>query len=446
MAITQTHTSTSQMSGDAAADHILDGSFGFNLNNAVLKLIDSEHNLHADGQTIISDGTFVIGTNASKKLIFSTDDTERIQITTDGALDILSEKLLINGNAGSSGQMLTTDGFGNISWSTPVTQENAFKTLAVSGQSNVVADQAGDTLNIAAGTGIVVADQAGDTLNIAAGTGISISTNASTDTITITNTNTSAGSEAFRTIVAGGTTIQADNNTDTLTLTPGSNVTFTVDANNDSITINANTDGELNQNAFTQVQSTNQNTLSADSTSAALKFNSENNTSVDSRYDSNRDKVTVTTDTSTNEVKVTNNVPMTFALKFNSENNTSVDSRYDSNRDKVTVTTDTSTNEVKVTNNVPKTFSMASKIPIVMHSGATQGMPLRNKFFNVATTDPVSGGGSSVGVSTRSIPILKSDGSTADVLMPAKTDNSTLQLTVLNTSGSNQTMDMEVAE
>ena len=384
MAITQTHTSTSQMSGDAAADHILDGSFGFNLNNAVLKLVDSEHNLHADGQTLISDGTFVIGTNASKKVIFSTDDTERIQITTDGALDILSEKLLINGNAGSSGQMLTTDGFGNISWSTPVTQENAFKTLAVSGQSNVVADQAGDTLNIAAGTGI------------------SISTNASTDTITITNTNTSTGSEAFRTIIAGGTTIQADNSTDTLTLTPGSNVTFTVDANNDSITINANTDGELNQNAFTQVQSTNQNTLSADSTSAALKFNSENNTSVDSRYDSERDKVTVTTDNTTNEVKVTNNVP--------------------------------------------KTFSMASKVPLINHGGAQQGLPLRNKFFNVATTDPVSGGGTSVGVSTRSLPVLKQDGSTVDVLMPAKTDNSTLQLTVLNTSGSNQTMDMEVAE
>ena len=384
MAITQTHTSTSQMSGDAAADHILDGSFGFNLNNAVLKLVDSEHNLHADGQTLISDGTFVIGTNASKKVIFSTDDTERIQITTDGALDILSQKLLINGNAGSSGQMLTTDGFGNISWSTPVTQENAFKTLAVSGQSNVVADQAGDTLNIAAGTGI------------------SISTNASTDTITITNTNTSAGSEAFRTIVAGGTTIQADNSTDTLTLTPGSNVTFTVDANNDSITINANTDGELNQNAFTQVQSTNQNTLSADSTSAALKFNSENNTSVDSRYDSERDKVTVTTDNTTNEVKVTNNVP--------------------------------------------KTFSMASKVPLINHGGAQQGLPLRNKFFNVATTDPVSGGGTSVGVSTRSLPVLKQDGSTVDVLMPAKTDNSTLQLTIVNSSGNNQIMDMEVAE
>jgi len=71
---------------------------------------------------------------------------------------------------------------------------------------------------------------------------------------------------------------------------------------------------------------------------------------------------------------------------------------------------------------------------------------LRNKFFNVATTDPVSGGGTSVGVSTRSLPILKQDGSTVDVLMPAKTDNSTLQLTIVNSSGNNQIMDMEVAE
>ena len=40
----------------------------------------------------------------------------------------------------------------------------------------------------------------------------------------------------------------------------------------------------------------------------------------------------------------------------------------------------------------------------------------------------------------------KIDGSTVDVLMPAKSDNSTLQLTVVNSSGSNQIVDMEVAE
>ena len=89
---------------------------------------------------------------------------------------------------------------------------------------------------------------------------------------------------------------------------------------------------------------------------------------------------------------------------------------------------------------------MASKVPLVNEAGITQGMPLRNKFFNVATTDPVSGGGGYVGVSTRSLPLLQSDGTTSDVLMPAKSDNSTLQLTVLNSSGNSQTIDMEVAE
>ena len=89
---------------------------------------------------------------------------------------------------------------------------------------------------------------------------------------------------------------------------------------------------------------------------------------------------------------------------------------------------------------------MASKVPVVSASGVQQGVPLRNKFFNVATSDTVSGGGGYVGVSTRSIPLLLSSGSLADVLMPAKSDNSTLQLTVTNSSGSNQIVDMEVSE
>ena len=94
----------------------------------------------------------------------------------------------------------------------------------------------------------------------------------------------------------------------------------------------------------------------------------------------------------------------------------------------------------------PKLSQWASKVPVVSASGVQQGVPLRNKFFNVATSDTVSGGGGYVGVSTRSIPLLLSSGSLADVLMPAKSDNSTLQLTVTNSSGSNQIVDMEVAE
>ena len=384
MAVTQTYTSSSQMSGDALAEHILDGSYGYTISNAVLQLIDTEHTLALDGQSIVSDGTLVINTSASKKLIFGVDDTERLQITTDGSIDILSSKLLIDGNPGASGQVLTTDGYGNISWTTPITQQSGFGTLSVSGQSNVSADQAGDTLNLAAGTGI------------------QITTDPNTDTITITNTITNNGREAFRKFIVGGQEIVADSATDTLTINAGSNVTFSVDTANDSITINANTDGELNQNAFTQLASTNQNTLTASSTSDTISFESEDNQSLDSRYDPNRDKVTIQTDNTQNQVKVITNTP--------------------------------------------KTFSMASKVPLVNEAGLPQGLPLRNKFFNIATSSAVSGGGGYVGVSTRSLPLLQSNGTLSDILMPAKSDNSTLELTVVNSSGTDQIVEMDVAE
>jgi hypothetical protein len=58
------------------------------------------------------------------------------------------------------------------------TASDSFATIAVAGQSNVVADSATDTLTIVAGTGI------------------SITTDASTDTVTITNS-VSAGATAF---------------------------------------------------------------------------------------------------------------------------------------------------------------------------------------------------------------------------------------------------------
>jgi len=56
--------------------------------------------------------------------------------------------------------------------------ESSFKTIVISGQTNIVADSSTDTLTFAAGTGIT------------------LTTNASTDTITITNSSTGA-SESF---------------------------------------------------------------------------------------------------------------------------------------------------------------------------------------------------------------------------------------------------------
>lgn len=380
-----THTSTTQMSGSQLADHILDGSYGFQTSNATLKLASVDDNMFFDGQTIISDGTFVIGTNASKKVIFATDSTAVAQFTTDGAFDLLSGKFLLEGTTGSANQVLKTDGYGNLSWTDLPSQQFAFGSFTVSGQDTVTSSNLSEALNLVAGTGI------------------SLTTDASNNRITITASGGGV-SDAFKTINAGGTDIVADSSSDTLTLVAGSNVTISTDTSTDTITIAASTSGDANQNAFTNVAATGQNTIQAGST----------------------------TDTVT----------------FDSEEETNTDARYADDRDKVTLETDTATNKMMLKNNIPKTFSMSSKVPVVAQTGTNTGVPLRNKFYNVTTSgvNNISGGGTSLGVSTRALELTDSSGTTSDVLMPAKSDNSTLMLSILDSSGTTHTIDMEVAE
>lgn len=94
---------------------------------------------------------------------------------------------------------------------------NAFGTIQVSGQSDVVADAAPDTLELVASTGIV------------------ITTDAALDKITI-----ASSALAFKTIqVSGQSDVAADAIDDTLTLVAGANVTITTNAGSDSITIAA---------------------------------------------------------------------------------------------------------------------------------------------------------------------------------------------------------------
>ena len=120
---------------------------------------------------------------------------------------------------GTAGHALKTDGSGNLSWGTA--GDNAFKTIAISGQSDVVADSTSDTLTFAAGSGI------------------SLTTNASTDTITITNS--SLGANAFGTIaVSGQTDVDADSTSDTLTLVGQNGGTITTTAGTDTVTFDGN--------------------------------------------------------------------------------------------------------------------------------------------------------------------------------------------------------------
>ena len=94
----------------------------------------------------------------------------------------------LNVTDGSNGQVLTTDGSGTLSFSTVSSgsASDSFKTITISGQSDVVADSATDTLTLAAGTGIT------------------LTTNASTDTITITGTTGLSANSVTATHIATG--------------------------------------------------------------------------------------------------------------------------------------------------------------------------------------------------------------------------------------------------
>jgi plastocyanin len=95
---------------------------------------------------------------------------------------------------------------------------DSFATIVVSGQSNVVADSATDTLTLVAGTGIT------------------ITTDSGADSITITNNAVAANS--FSTVaVTGQSNVEADSSTDTLTIAAGAGISITTDASTDTVTI-----------------------------------------------------------------------------------------------------------------------------------------------------------------------------------------------------------------
>ena len=122
---------------------------------------------------------------------------------------------------GSSGTRdATTYLRGDNTWTTVAGggASDSFSTIAIAGQSSVVADSATDTLTLVAGAGIT------------------LTTDAGTDAITITNSGSSQNSFSI-VAVAGQSNVEADSATDTLTLAAGTGISITTVAGTDTVTI-----------------------------------------------------------------------------------------------------------------------------------------------------------------------------------------------------------------
>lgn len=188
--------------------------------NELILTPGQEPNIVNEGKISIADGdNWDPAADGNPKLMVYLDSQWKIVNTGETyTLPIASPSVLGGVKVDGVSVIINEDGVITALSGAEVSLTNSFSTIAVAGQSNIVADS---------GT---------DTLTLAAGAGISLTTNPSTDTITITNTGN--GSNTFGTIsVSGQSNVVADSLSDTLTLVSGTGISITTDPDTDSITI-----------------------------------------------------------------------------------------------------------------------------------------------------------------------------------------------------------------
>jgi hypothetical protein len=180
-----------------------------------------------------------------------TEATSAILTITGGTGSVIGSGTTIavsQATGSSSGYLSSTD------WTTFNNKaSDSFKTIAVTGQSNVVADSNSDTLTLAGGGGVTITtDASTDTITISStsgtvtsvaiadGGGLNITGSpiTSSGTITIENTDRGSGQNIFKNFaVTGSATVVADNNDDTVTFEAGTGITLTSNSSSDTITI-----------------------------------------------------------------------------------------------------------------------------------------------------------------------------------------------------------------
>ena len=170
-------------------------------------LPDGSGKVHIDGNgtsggVVVSDGLIEIktGTGSVGELRFYCESSNLHYTSLKSAAHGTysgNVVLTLPSSDGNSGEYLKTDGNGVLSWDTPSGgggSQNLFSTIAVSGQSDVVADSTTDTLTLVAGSGITLTtDASTDSITIASSGG---GGGGNTDILTLATTSSSPTSVA----------------------------------------------------------------------------------------------------------------------------------------------------------------------------------------------------------------------------------------------------------
>jgi len=205
----------------------------------------------------VTDGTSgqVLSTNGSGTLSFITIPTggETNTASNLGAgTGIFAQKSSVDLQFKSlvAGSGITLSASSNEITITGTPTVNSFSNIAVSGQTTVSADASADTLTLVAGTGVT------------------ITTNSTTDTITIASS--AAASDVWYTINSDSGSTTAVGNTDTLTIAGGTDISTSISG--DTLTINYTGSTSGATEAFKNIAVSGQSNIVADSATDTLTF------------------------------------------------------------------------------------------------------------------------------------------------------------------------------
>jgi len=112
----------------------------------------------------------------------------------------------------------------------------------------------------------------------------------------------------------------------------------------------------------------------------------------------------------------------------------------------VAISTDDTTDSITFTADQSRLLSPLGYLSYTDTDGSSTEVPLKNYFINKTFSGSVNGGGSSVGMATRAIRMLESDGSTYNfIIMPANSSGDSLVFTFTQSDGTQLTKDITMA-